>query len=102
MNAAWSLRSVRYRHPGATTDAVSNVTFDVALGGVTALIGPNGAGKSTLLRLLLGTIAPESGSIEFRSRPLAGWTRRELAKEIGVVAQGEAEPLFSVREIVAM
>jgi ABC transport system ATP-binding/permease protein len=28
------------------------------------LIGPNGAGKTTLLRLLLGTLAPDSGSIE--------------------------------------
>jgi len=27
------------------------------------LIGPNGAGKTTLLRLLLGTLAPDSGSI---------------------------------------
>jgi ATP-binding cassette subfamily F protein uup len=27
------------------------------------LIGPNGAGKTTLLRLLLGTLAPDSGSV---------------------------------------
>jgi ATP-binding cassette subfamily F protein uup len=28
-----------------------------------ALIGPNGAGKSTLVRLLLGVLAPDSGSV---------------------------------------
>ena len=28
-----------------------------------ALIGPNGAGKTTLLRLILGTLAPDSGSV---------------------------------------
>jgi ATP-binding cassette subfamily F protein uup len=27
------------------------------------LIGPNGAGKSTLIRLILGTLAPDSGSV---------------------------------------
>ncbi|MFM6988442.1 MAG: ATP-binding cassette domain-containing protein, partial [Arenimonas sp.] len=29
-----------------------------------ALIGPNGSGKSTLLKLLLGQLAPQSGSVE--------------------------------------
>ena len=28
-----------------------------------ALIGPNGAGKSTLIRLILGTLAPDSGTV---------------------------------------
>ena len=28
------------------------------------LIGPNGAGKTTLLRLLVGDLAPESGTVE--------------------------------------
>lgn len=102
MSAVWSLRDVSFRHPGSTRDVVRDVTLDIASGGITAVIGPNGAGKSTLLRLLLGTIAPVKGSIAFRDRALATWERREIAREIGVVPQGEADPLFNVREIVGM
>jgi iron complex transport system ATP-binding protein len=69
---------------------------------MTAVLGPNGSGKSTLLQILLGTIAPDEGSVRFYDRELSAWPRRDLAKEIGVVPQGEAEPMFSAREIVAM
>jgi phosphate transport system ATP-binding protein len=40
--------SVYYRR----THAVKNVTFDIPVGGVTAIIGPSGCGKSTLLRAI--------------------------------------------------
>jgi iron complex transport system ATP-binding protein len=102
MTALWSLRNVTMRYPDAPSDAVNGVTLDVAEGRMTALIGPNGAGKSTLLQVLLGTLAPSSGEAHFKSRDVASWTRQQLAQEIAVVPQGEAEPLFSVREIVAM
>jgi iron complex transport system ATP-binding protein len=79
------------------------VTLALDAGSFTAVIGPNGSGKSTLLRLLLGTLEPLRGGISYDGRPLAGWSRRELAREIGVVPQGEeiAFPM-SVRELVGM
>jgi iron complex transport system ATP-binding protein len=82
--------------------AVDGVAFDIAAGRMTALLGPNGAGKSTLLQLLLGTLTPTSGSVWFDDRLVSAWTRKDLALAIGVVPQGETEPLFTVREIVAM
>ncbi len=100
--ALWSLREVRYRHPGADRCAVDGLSLNVAKGRLTAVVGPNGAGKSTLLDLMLGTRAPASGELVFAGRPLAEWARTTLAREIGVVPQGEAEPLFTVREMVAM
>ena len=101
-STVWSLRDVRFQHARAARAALDGVTVDVQRGRMTALIGPNGAGKSTLLQILLGTLAPVAGAVEFDAEPLAAWSRRDLARAIGVVPQGETEPLFSVREIVAM
>jgi iron complex transport system ATP-binding protein len=81
---------------------VNAVSLEIVAGQLTALIGPNGAGKSTLLQLLLGTLEPSHGHVAFKARAIDDWKRQELAREIAVVPQGEAEPLFSVREIVAM
>jgi ATP-binding cassette subfamily F protein uup len=42
---------------------VDRLELRVLRGDRLALIGPNGAGKSTLLRLILGTLAPDAGSV---------------------------------------
>lgn len=52
--------------------AVDDVSFEIAVGEIAALIGPNGAGKSTLFNLIDGQLTPDSGSIVFGGRPLAG------------------------------
>ena len=44
--------------------AVDGITFDVARGEVFGFLGPNGSGKTTTIRMLTGSIAPTSGSIE--------------------------------------
>jgi len=41
--------------------ALSNVTFEVPAGQLTAFVGPNGAGKSSAMRILLGLDYPTSG-----------------------------------------
>ncbi|TFD49851.1 ATP-binding cassette domain-containing protein [Cryobacterium frigoriphilum] len=49
---------------GATT-AVNDLSFTVEPGRVTGFLGPNGAGKTTSLRMLLGLVAPTSGTATF-------------------------------------
>ncbi len=48
--------------------AVKDVSFEVARGGITGLIGPNGAGKSTLVNLVAGSIKPDAGDVWFDGR----------------------------------
>ena len=50
----------RYRKGWALRDC----TLALPAGGVIALVGPNGAGKTTLLRLVVGLLAPSTGTVE--------------------------------------
>ena len=50
--------------------AVENLSFEIPQGRLFALLGPNGAGKTTTIRLLLGLIAPDSGSARIAGHKL--------------------------------
>ena len=47
---------------GATT-AVDGISFSVRRNEIVGLLGPNGAGKTTTINMVLGVLAPSSGSI---------------------------------------
>lgn len=55
--------SVSFRYPGASRDALRDVSVTFASGQPLVLSGPNGSGKSTLLRLLAGLGAPSAGTV---------------------------------------
>jgi zinc transport system ATP-binding protein len=48
---------------GGGESVLEGMTFTVSQGSVFAIIGPNGSGKTTLLRTLLGTLAPDGGTV---------------------------------------
>jgi branched-chain amino acid transport system ATP-binding protein len=52
--------------------ATDGVSIDLMPGEIHALIGPNGAGKSTLIHQISGSIRPDSGTIRFLGRDMAG------------------------------
>ena len=79
--------SVRYRRDRPL--ALTQVSCAVNAGELVAVVGPNGSGKTTLLRALLGLVALEEGLALVDGRPVADWSRRELAQTIGVVGQQE-------------
>jgi ABC-2 type transport system ATP-binding protein len=51
--------------------AVDDVTFAVEQARVVGFLGPNGAGKTTTLRMLLGLVAPTSGTARINGRRYA-------------------------------
>lgn len=51
--------------------AVTDLSFDVAPGAVTGFLGPNGAGKTTTMRMMLGLVAPTSGTATIGGRRYA-------------------------------
>lgn len=67
------------------------------------IIGPNGAGKTTLLRALCGLVPTAAGRITILGRPLASYSRRQLAAAVALVPQQVSlEFSFSVAETVLM
>ena len=103
MNALLELAGVRYRYPGATRDALADVSLSVATGQFHAVLGPNGSGKTTLVRIALGSLVPLAGRSDIAGKSAAGWERQALARMIGVVPQRE-DNLFPqrVRETVLL
>ncbi|WP_262249979.1 ABC transporter ATP-binding protein [Parapedobacter soli] len=52
--------------------AISDLSFGIREGGITAIIGESGSGKSTLLKLIYGLLGPDSGEIRYRGWRIPG------------------------------
>lgn len=80
---------------------LSDVSFDLAKGGIYAVLGPNGSGKTTFLKILLGMVLPDSGEITYDGKPiLSGWQYR---KYIGYLPQIARFPdNLRVKELIDM
>jgi iron complex transport system ATP-binding protein len=103
VSAAWRCDDLVVRYPAAARDALAGISLEIPAGRCTAVLGPNGSGKSTLLRVLLGVLRPTSGVARFRDLPVGDWPRDALAREVGVLPQGEETHFpMTVREMVAM
>ena len=67
--------------------AVENLSFEIPQGRLFALLGPNGAGKTTTVRLLLGLIAPDSGSARIAGHELGHNSNRTLRSVCGLLTE---------------
>ncbi|MFS1511611.1 heme ABC transporter ATP-binding protein [Chengkuizengella sp. SCS-71B] len=97
---------IQVQHVSKTYDnrnIIKDISFRVEKGESFGIIGPNGSGKSTLLKLCSGIEKSNKGTIQINGNEMYTYSRKHLAKWIGVLQQ-EALPLvgFSVREVVEM
>ncbi|MER7604416.1 ABC-F family ATP-binding cassette domain-containing protein [Nocardioides sp. NPDC127503] len=70
-----ALRDVR-REAGA---GLQMTEWSLSAGDRWLVTGPNGAGKTTLLRLLVGELAPDSGTVERAPGVRVSWLRQDVA-----------------------
>lgn|GEM_PF-3972412 len=76
MSEILAARGVHKAFGAVSTAADVNLTFEREE--LANLIGANGAGKTNFLNLVTGYLWPDSGSIRFEGRELAGYTPREI------------------------
>jgi iron complex transport system ATP-binding protein len=101
MEPVLSLRKVGFRYDRAW--ALRGVEFNVYPGEVVGILGPNGSGKSTLLKVVDGLLAPQEGEVLLKDRPVSGYSRSGLAREVAMVAQeNHFRFSFSALEVVLM
>lgn len=69
-----SLRNVSVSYTSRSLPALANVSLDIWPGEKVALVGPTGAGKSTVTHLLLGLVAPTTGTVSLTAAgPTVAW-----------------------------
>lgn len=78
-----TLKSFFYRKK-MYSEAVSDISFNIAEGEIVGFLGPNGAGKSTTLKMLSGILYPSGGTME-----VLGFNperrQKEFKKQFGIV-----------------
>ncbi|MBL4788118.1 MAG: ABC transporter ATP-binding protein [Kordiimonadaceae bacterium] len=65
---------------------MQNVDLSVEQGMVMGLVGPNGAGKSTILRIIMGLVAPDSGSVKVLGHSMPD-DQSAAKRNIGFIAE---------------
>jgi ABC-type multidrug transport system fused ATPase/permease subunit len=58
-----NLDNLKFTYSDALEGTIQDISLEVAPGKFIAFVGPSGGGKSTLIDLMLGLLAPSSGSI---------------------------------------
>jgi len=78
---------VWFRYPGASRDALKDISLTVQAGETVAIVGPNGSGKTTLVSLLPRLIEPTSGRVLVDGRDISEYSLRSLRRQIALVPQ---------------
>ncbi len=82
-----ALRDVRFRYPGVSADALSDVSLGAGPGHLVALVGPSGAGKTTISYLIPRLYDVTGGVVEVNGLDVRHVRQASLAADIGFVTQ---------------
>ena len=81
-----------------------DLSLEVGEGRIVSLLGGNASGKSTTMKVILGLVAPRSGTVTFAGGRIDGWpTHRIIRAGLGSVPEARRMfPLMTVRENLLM
>jgi len=95
------LSNLRFTYSDATDNIIRDISIEIGEGKFIAFVGPSGGGKSTLIDLILGLLAPSSGSIT-----ISGLTTVDAIKKwpgsIGYVPQDVFIENSTVKENICL
>jgi ABC-type multidrug transport system fused ATPase/permease subunit len=78
---------VGFRHDPSRATGLTDVSFAIRKGEVTALAGPSGAGKTTIINLLLRLYEPDAGRINVDGTNLLDLTRDSWLGRLALAGQ---------------
>jgi len=95
------LSNLKFAYQEAADETIKDISLEVSEGKFIAFVGPSGGGKSTLIDLILGLLAPTSGSIS-----ISGLTPVDAIKKwpgsIGYVPQDVFIENSTVKENICL
>ncbi|MBE9209626.1 ABC transporter ATP-binding protein [Nostoc sp. LEGE 06077] len=96
-----TFENVSFRYPGATTEALKNVSFETKPKELIAVLGMTGSGKSTVMNLIPRFYDVTGGAIRIDGRDVRDFTLQSLRSHIGIVFQETTLFSGSIRENIA-
>ena len=82
------LQEVTKSYGNSHTEAVKDISLNVAEGELLALLGESGCGKTTTLKMINRLIEPSSGKISVKGKDITSLDPVTLRRQIGYVFQG--------------
>ena len=87
ISGRFKLDQVSYRYPGATDEALKDISLEIEAGESLGIVGRVGSGKTTLLKHLVRLLDVQSGSIELDGHALRDYPLPQLRKGVVQVLQ---------------
>ncbi len=78
-----SVNELTYTYPGADTQTLHGLNFEIASGEIFGFLGPSGAGKTTTQNIMIGLLKQYGGSIQVLDREVSAWGQ-DFYEQVGV------------------
>lgn len=96
-----TFENVSFRYPGATTEALKDVSFETKPKELIAVLGMTGSGKSSIMNLIPRFYDVTKGSVRIDGRDVRDFTLKSLRTHIGIVFQETTLFSGTIRENIA-